>query len=102
MLASLMHSRWGTLGFFGFFGLMTALVAMTGMVQGLRRCFGWVPKEEQEEKGQETEMVQLAALGEVAEPREETSFGSPPQGPEVALDLDPNRFSAGPSSDVVG
>lgn len=92
-LMHVMHARWGILGLFGFFGLMTALVAMTAMVQNMRRCFGWVPKEEQEEKGPETEMVQMAALGEVAEPREETSFGSPPQGPEVALDLDPNRFS---------
>jgi len=95
MLASLMHSRWGALGLFGFLGLMTALVAMTGIVQNMRRCFGWMPKEEQEEKAQVTEMVQMAALGEVAESREETNFGSPPQGPEVALDLDPNRFSSG-------
>jgi hypothetical protein len=42
--------------------------------------------------------LQMAALGEVAEPREQTSFGSPPQGPEVALDLDSNRFAEGPAS----
>ena len=42
--------------------------------------------------------LQMAALGEVAEPREETSFGCPPQGPEVALYLDPNRFAEGPAS----
>lgn len=44
----------------------------------------------------------IARLTETAEPREETSFGSPPQGPEVALDLDPNRFAADASTDADG
>jgi hypothetical protein len=30
-------------------------------------------------------------LGEVAEPRQETCYGCPPEGPDVALDLDPHR-----------
>ena len=100
MLASLMHGRWGMLGFFGFLGLMTALVAMTGMIQGLRRFFGWASEEEQSQEKKKTDTVQMLALGEVAEPREETSFGSPPQGPEVALDLNPNRYTADSSNDV--
>ena len=37
-----------------------------------------------------------------AVPRGDTSFGSPPQGPEVALDLDPNRFAADASTDADG
>jgi len=77
-----------------------------GMVQGLRRCFGWVPEEErvQEERGgkKTTQIMQMVALREVAESREETSFGSPPQGPEVALDLDPNRFVINSSNHADG
>jgi hypothetical protein len=107
MLDSLMHFHWGVLGLFGFLGLMIALVVMSGMgiVQDLRRCFGWVPKEEreQEEKSEkETEMIQMLALGEVAEPREETSFGCPPHGPEVALNLDANRYVINSSNDADG
>jgi hypothetical protein len=35
---------------------------------------------------------EILKLGEVAEPRQETCFGCPPEGPDVALDLDPHRY----------
>lgn len=52
---------------------------------------------QRKEKG--TEMMEMAALGECSGDecqREETCFGCPPEGPDVALDQDPNRFLEGP------
>ena len=85
MLASLMQSKWGYLGICAFVVAMVALCAMTGCVSGLRKAG---KKANVQEKGEEIEMQML---GGVAGERAETSFGSPPGGPDAALDLDPQR-----------
>lgn len=56
------------------------------------------------DKGQQEEgakVMQMTALGDVECcgdecQREETCFGCPPEGPDVALDQDPNRFLGDP------
>lgn len=49
-------------------------------------------------KQEESGVSEVLALGEVAEPREETCFGCPSEGPDVALDLDPHRCDGGQCS----
>ena len=59
-------------------------------IEGELRTRDW---EKDGQKHYTTEIVanEMQMLGGVAGERAETSFGSPPGGPDVALDLDPQR-----------
>jgi hypothetical protein len=83
---------WEQVGVGGSLFAVVLLFVFVGI--GVAMLRGKLPKGQgQQEVG--TEMVDMAALGEVAEPRNETCFGCPPEGPDVALGLDSNRCEGG-------
>lgn len=89
--------KWQLIGIVGSIAAVVLLFVMAGVGKTV-----WSQKRgAQNEK--ETEMVEMAALEDVDCTgdeccREETCFGCPPEGPDVALDQDPNRFLGDPHS----
>ncbi len=85
--------NWQLVGIVGSIVAVALLFVMVGIGKTL------LAGKAQQEEG--AEMVQMAALVECSGDeccRDETCYGCPPEGPDVALDQDPNRFIGDPAS----